>query len=478
MKKHNMAQSLDRALDGLRFHADMREQVLHAAEHPVRRPGLPRRAAAALAVCAALMIAAAAAGSTLWKIIQEDLGPQAPYATEVLGGCEDQGVRMEVQAALADSRLTRLYFTMEDLTGTLFREDTACDLLLSLETGGTFSWGNGGSGLKVLDYDPERHLATLVYSRGTDELSQEPPTSARLDMTYLLPGERSARMALADTDIPFSVLESITLESGATVLLPGQTPLLIAGNEQLPGDTLCPVEESDQPDVFISSMGFAADGCYHIRFTQSEEVSSADASEYADQPVFSVEYYLYDPEDPNRWPSQSVEDAVWIAVEGGWDVCLPSLTQETFPYLNLLALRAHYSVAGGRIEGNWEITVPVEAVEQRTAAPVETMLFPYTRNGELPYGRDWDAQLDRVTVSPLSICADFSTPDGQESPCQLTGSELSLSVSLSDGTTLAPAYCDEVWSQRVGWVMWEFDEPIDLSLVESITLNGETIPLT
>ena len=109
---------------------------------------------------------------------------------------------MEVQAALADSRLTRLYFTMEDLTGELFHEDTACDLLLSLETGGTFSWGNGGSGLKVLDYDPERHLATLVYSRGTDELSQEPPTRAKLDMTYLLPGERSARIALDGTDIP------------------------------------------------------------------------------------------------------------------------------------------------------------------------------------------------------------------------------------------------------------------------------------
>ena len=62
MKKHNMAQSLDRALDGLRFRADMREQVLQASEHPVRRPGLPRRAAAALAVCAALVIAAAAAG--------------------------------------------------------------------------------------------------------------------------------------------------------------------------------------------------------------------------------------------------------------------------------------------------------------------------------------------------------------------------------------------------------------------------------
>lgn len=458
--------------------AETKRRMAAAGTGAGRRPRrLTRRAAVALAVCAALVITAAAAGPAIWQAIRDDLGDRAPYATEVLGSCEDQGIRIEVQAALADTRVTRLYFTLQDLTGTLLDAGTDSDLTLSLETGGTFRWGNGGSGLEVLDYDPEQHLATLVYSRGTDELSREPPTRARLDITWFLPGARSARLALDGSDVPASLLESTTLESGTTVLLPGQTPLLMAGDETLPGGTLCPLENSDRPDVSISSMGFAADGCYHIRFAQGEHVSPAYGSEDAGQPIFSVEYYLHDPDDPNRWPSQGVEDAVWTAVEGGWDVCLPGLTEDTLPYLNLLVLRTSYSVAGGRIEGNWEVTVPVDAVEQRTAALTDELVFPYTWNGELSYGRYWDARLDQVTVSPLSVCADFSTPEGQEAPCQLTGSELSLTVSLSDGTALTPEYDDEVWSQRAGWVMWEFDQPIDPEDVVSVTLNGHTISL-
>ena len=35
----------------------------------------------------------------------------------------------------------------------------------------------------------------------------------------------------------------------------------------------------------------------------------------------------------------------------------------------------------------------------------------------------------------------------------------------------------EVWSQRVGWIAWEFEDPIALEDVESVTLGGEIIPI-
>lgn len=438
------------------------EAIQSGRERAPRR--LTRRAVAALAVCAALIITAAAAGPTLWQLIQADLGPRAPYATEVTASCEDQGVRIEVQAALADSRITRLYFTMEDLTGEIFREDTSSDLMLSLESGGEFGWGNGGRGLEVLSYDPEQHLAALVFSRGTGERSSGPPTRVRLDMTYLLPGERTPGLVLDGAGLPSDALESAVLGTGETVLLPGQSPMALEGAEG--------------GEVSITSMGFAADGCYHIRFVQGDGVSPAYGPEYAGQPIFSARYYLYDPENPDRWPSQDVGDEVWTAVDGGWDVCLTSLTADTLPYLDTLWLQAHYSAAGGRVEGNWSLTVPVEAVESRTAVPAGNLLFPYTHNGALPYGRTHDGRLERVTVSPLSVCADFSTPAGQEYPCQVNGGELSLSVTLSDGTVLTPACSAEVWSQRVGWIAWEFDTPIDPADVDFVALNGETIPFS
>ena len=96
----------------------------------------------------------------------------------------------------------------------------------------------------------------------------------------------------------------------------------------------------------------------------------------------------------------------------------------------------------------------------------------------MPFGRARDAQLQQIMVSPLSICADFITPEGQEYPCQLTGTELSRPVTLADGAVLTPVYYDEVWSQRAGWVMWEFEDPIDPSEAVSVTFNGQTIPLS
>ena len=36
---------------------------------------------------------------------------------------------------------------------------------------------------------------------------------------------------------------------------------------------------------------------------------------------------------------------------------------------------------------------------------------------------------------------------------------------------------DETWSQGMGWVMWEFQQPIDLDCVESVCLNGQIIPV-
>ena len=75
------------------------------------------------------------------------------------------------------------------------------------------------------------------------------------------------------------------------------------------------------------------------------------------------------------------------------------------------------------------------------------------------------------------MCADFSTPEGQDKPCQLNGTELEISVTLSGGAVLTPDCTGEVWSQRAGWVMWEFDQPIDPEDVASVTLNGHTISL-
>lgn len=430
--------------------------ALAGKERPRRH--LTRRGLAVLAAAAVLTATALAAVPAVWQVIQNDLGNRAPYAAQMDSACQDQGIRIQVQAALADTRVTRLYFTVQDLTGNTLDADTTSDLLLSLETNGQFDWGNGGKGLEVLSYDPEQQLATLVYSRGTADLADSPPTRARLEATYFIPGHRQARLALAQDELPAQALESTVTDNGATILLPVQNPMTL----------------DKDVTVSISSMGFAADGRYHVRFIQKEDVFPL----IDDGHSCCVEYYLYDPENPDRWPQQGMGDVICTAVKDGWDVCLPSLTPDTLKYLELVHLRTEYAAAGGQIEGNWKITVPVEVMALRAATPATPLVFPYTHGGEMPFGRARDAQLQQIMVSPLSICADFITPEGQEYPCQLTGTELSLTVTLADGAVLTPVYYDEVWSQRAGWVMWEFEDPIDPSEAVSVTLNGQAIPLS
>lgn len=215
MFEQDYRNQLDQIFPDPRLVADTKaamRAVLTGEQKPRRH--LTRRGLAALAAAAVLTVTALAAAPTIWQAIQNDLGNRAPYATQALGSCEDQGIRIEVQAALADTRVTRLYFTVQDLTGNTLDTDTTSDLLLSLETDGQFDWGNGGKGLEVLSYDPEQHLATLVYSRGTADLADSPPTQARLEATCFIPGHRQAELALSREELSTDRLESVVTDTG------------------------------------------------------------------------------------------------------------------------------------------------------------------------------------------------------------------------------------------------------------------------
>lgn len=158
------------------------------------------------------------------------------------------------------------------------------------------------------------------------------------------------------------------------------------------------------------------------------------------------------------------------------DYRLSELTWETYDLLRLVSADSRYSVSSGYVTGNWELTVPVSPVEGcRTAKPAETLILSRTKDSPPPSGRNDEAQVDGVSVSPLSVVVDFVTPADHEYPCSINGEETACSVTLSDGTTVEPAYYSESWAYRKGWVMWEFPEPIDPEQVTAVTLNGSEI---
>ena len=117
MRNIELQNALDRSLSGLQFREEMKAAVLARIEAgeeeaaPVmpggRHRGLRRGAAAAL-VCTALLLTALAAGPGIWSLIQEHLGPRAPYATGAAGAVRDQGIEFGAAAALADRNTVRV----------------------------------------------------------------------------------------------------------------------------------------------------------------------------------------------------------------------------------------------------------------------------------------------------------------------------------------------------------------------------------
>ncbi len=430
----------------------------------------------AAAVAALLVTAAMALSPSFRDMILTSLGFRAPYATEVLGSCEDQGITIEAKNALADGRAAFLYFTVHDPTGVFFLEDTLnslhVDFLVDREKApGSWRYDCAGEPLERLSYDPETQTALYLFRAGIVPLStvaESPvPTHARIFMDWYLPGSRRGYVTYYGPGfnrevensplVPTDTLES-TEENGVTVLLPEQNPQLI--------DESC-------PEVYISSMGFASDGYYHVRLHQEPNVTQTKRDDTNFHDPFGVIYLL---RDENGNPQQYDWDAtVSTPVSDGWDYCLTALTRESFERVYSLCVDTAYSVSGGYVTGEWSLTVPVSPVEYRTAQPEGTLILSATKDSPPPSGGDYEAQVAAVSVSTLSVTADFVPPERYHRRTSVEGEETACTVTLADGTVLSPVYLAQHWSGH-GWVMWEFAEPIDPSEVVSVALNGNEIP--
>lgn len=440
--------------------------------------------AAAVLVCAVLTltVTAAAAAPAVWEALQSRLGVFAPYAQTIEGAvCADQGIEVRVLSAISDDLEARVYLSVRDV------EQDRLNEFLTL--GGTLTAGEakdpesvfsngisvvGGPSTSVFDlvsYDPETKTALL--SAGIRYLDTSRPTGeARLEVSDMTTRRGTMLGSVSCASVTGTELDSLPAgENDRVVFKPSD--LYIDGgpytdsvlpDEQVvlaPGQTPMPLEGTE--DARISSMGFASDGRFHVRLEFAEGVAP-ELDEYSGfsrltadmQESTEVQYFVFQER----------------LVEGGVDILFPLLKVEDLKEVQSRQARFYggYTRPGMDIEGSWSTEFELE----------------YYSSTVLDWAGELDGwQVERVTVSPLSVTMNSNASGGLNIPLYAVkrdGSIVAAEAGTSSYSNLdaAAEINGELTGEPKGWKAyntWKFEEPVEVEDIVSLKLGDAVIPV-
>ncbi len=423
----------------------------------VKRIG--RQAVILFAVCAALLMTAVAAGPGIWAAVQARMGAFAPYAQAIEGVvCQDQGIEVRVVAALSDDVQGKLYFTVRDLTGDRINEFLSVNGRLEVVEEDKRDLPVGIVGTTNLDcsalsYDPETKTALfcreILYGDGhpleTAAINLRAMSTKTGDLSASVSASTVTEKTLASQPIPADAKVYPERHNGkpTVILAPNQTPMALEGTE----------------DFTVSSLGFASDGCLHLRLSFAPGVSLLDEERFS--PILA-----------NIWPQDmDLHSEQWYTLQivcaDTWaDIQFPLITPAELEILKTARVGVYnpYHRPGVDIQGAWTLTFPMEY------HPSQVLDWTGALAGR---------QVERVTLSPFTVTMDSNDKGGLNSAA--------LYAVLKDGSTVAAKpsvgrYANvgaleggaDVWKT---YNSWAFDSPVDPDQVVSLTLLGETIPV-
>ena len=360
----------------------------------------------------------------------------------------DDGIRMEVLAALNDEEVAVVYLTLQDTTGQ-GRVTPDVDLRHVQIQGAAFSHA------QVIDFDERSGTATICLTGEGGQLAGH-PVSVQLrsflrGWTYQTdagPNDLDAA-ALAALDLPTALDPAPQTHgyssNGPMSLIPeeGDLPILAgaASGPELPG----------VPWAQVTAAGVLGDQL-HIQLLHSTELSL-----YND-----VTFYFTDAAGtPLDTANAVVALGEEIPIAPHWTVCR---TQEHI--LQLPAgvpprdLRLHYDVAAYQAcqKGVWNVGFTLEPAGETLALPCAVSL------------PGWD--LEQVEISALGV-----TLIGREIADQVI-SPAQIRLVLQDGSEA------QFWSSSFSWNDDQvisrdlFTRPLDLSQIQALYLDDIPVPLT
>lgn len=430
--------------------------------------GFTRRAIAAALVCLVLTVTAtAAAVPAIRETIMSHLGAFAPYAQTVQGAsCQDQGIKVQVLSALSDDLQARFYLSVQDLEGDRMNQHLTLEGKLEnsidvpSEQNSLIQAFSRNNNFELISYDEETKTALFsIYVRYFE--GTRPTQDAHLSLTSM-----TTRQAVADRTFPLAsttgeVLKSLPIgETERTILTPSDIINFGYTDAILPSKTVVlapelnhvPLEGTD--DMWISSMGFASDGCFHIRLGFAEGVSVLNDWFHCALELDGV--------DSKK--GMAVRETL---VPDGIDLLYPLFHEEDLGLLQNgnAALYGNYTRPGTEIEGAWDIDFQVEYFS--------STVLDWT--GDLA-GR----QIKKVTLSPLTVTmnSNDSGEFGTTALYAIKQDGSTVSAKPSAGTYSNAAYAtgasEPVWNAYNTWVL---DEPVDTKEIVALSLMGEVIPV-
>lgn len=466
-----------------------------------RKKRLGSRAAAIL-VCAALTltVAAAAAVPAVWEAVQTHLGAFAPYAQTIEGAvCTAQGIQLQVLSAISDDLEGRVYVAVQDIEGDRLNE--------FLRLNGTLTAGEANdpeavfaSGISVvgaprtasfdfISYDPA--TKTALFSAAIHYMDSSRPTGkAQLAISGLSTRTAQLNAKISCDSVTGAVLDSLPAgEDDQVILQPDHIEGLGYDNSVLPekhivlapGQTPMDIEGTE--DMRISSMGFASDGCFHIRLEFADGVEPgifenthvAPGTTYVETGAKSKTSSLLFCDllgNENSFVERSLAVQETL-VEGGMDILFPLITREDLEELQGWQARVYgtHTRSGTDIEGDWSTEFEMEYFS--------STVLDWT--GE---AAGW--QVRQVTVSPLSVTMKSNASGGLHDlelcAVKKDGSTVSAEAGTSSYSNLdaLAAEAGEKPTEEKGWDAfntWRFEEPVDVEDIVSLRLGDETIPV-
>lgn len=431
------------------------------------------RAVAVALVCFMLIATAAAtAVPAIWQALTGNLGAFAPYAQNVRGAtCEDQGIKVRVLSALSDDLWGKFYISVQDVEGDRLNEYLTLEGRLQTgvapppESDKPVSVFSMNSKFDLVSYDPESRTA-LLYVDALFFGDAQPSGNSLLTLTGMSTRESYMNAETSCAAVTSEMLKSLPLGAGdETMFGPdeldqfGLTEAILPANRVVLAPEQNPMPLEGTEDMWISSMGFAEDGRFHIRLGFADGVAPKRTEEWPCM-FFSG---LFDDDPEGDWKSVCYE----TLVPGGMDILFPLVHVDDLEALKGCKANFYgqYTRPGIDIEGSWEIDFRSE-------------YFPSTV-------LDWTGELSRrqiskVTLSPMSV-----TMNSNDSGLFST---TTLYAVRQDGTTVAAkpgtgsydniAYktgaSEPVWD---AYNTWKFAEPVDLDEIVGLSLLDEVIPV-